>query len=527
LDAAAVSTDTTRCFWGRDSFSTSVFCHPFFHPNALEFTLSGAAKDEKIPGNQRVGARRRRMELSEHSLRAAAALLRNGDLTAEAYAEALLARCAKAQKLNAFIRIEPDAVRRAARHADERRRRGGAIGPLHGMPVALKDNLDTAEFPTTGGTPGLATNRPKRNAPIVQKLLDAGAIVLGKANMHELAFGVTSNNAAFRPARNPYDPSRIAGGSSGGTGVAVGARLTPAGIGSDTGGSIRIPAALCGIAGFRPTTLRWSQAGIIPISHTRDTAGPMARGVDACVLLDGIITGGPCELAPAGIKGLRIGVPRGHFWENLDSETAQIMEGALARLREGGAVLVEGDISGPLDAAAGFPIVLYETVADLNIYLAEHETGLDYAALVRQVESPDVKGILEGLLGAGGVPVAAYREALGKHRPALQEAYRRYFRERGVVVMAFPTTPMPAAKIGEDETVLLNGTPVPIFPTYIRNTSPGSVAGIPGLSLPAGITGAGLPVGLEIDGPEGSDRRLLAIGLALEALLPSLPAPTL
>jgi mandelamide amidase len=212
----------------------------------------------------------------------------------------------------------------------------------------------------------------------VQQLLDAGAIVLGKTNLQELAFGPTNNNAAFGPARNPYDPTRIPGGSSGGSAAAVAARLAPAALGTDTGGSIRVPAALCGITSMRPTTLRWSQAGIIPLSHTRDTAGPMARHVADCVLLDGVITGGPTEVAPAPLKGLRLGLPRGYFWKDLDAELAAILEAALARLREAGAVLVEGDVANvaALDAAAGFPIMLYETVIELERYLAEHETGL-------------------------------------------------------------------------------------------------------------------------------------------------------
>jgi len=467
------------------------------------------------------------MGLEELSLRAAASAIRNGDVSAEGYAQALLVRCETGKGLNAFVRLEPDAVHIAARRADERLRRGDTIAPLHGVPLVLKDNLDTADFPTTGGTPGLRSNRPRQNAPVVQKLLDAGAIVLGKANMHELAYGVTNNNAAMGPARNPYDPTRIPGGSSGGTGVAVAARFAPAGIGTDTGGSVRIPAAHCGIVGFRPTTLRWSQSGIVPISHTRDTAGPMTRSVADCVLIDGIVSGGPTEIAAASVQGVRLGVPRGHFWEDLDTELAEILERALGRLREAGAVLIESDVAdvGPLDYAAGFPIALYETVADLNIYLAEHGTGLDYAGLVGAVRSPDVKGMLESLLGAGAIAEAAYREARDRHRPALQQRYRDYFRERNVAVMVFPTTPMPAAKIGEDETTIVNGKSVPTFPTYIRNTSPGSVAGIPGLSLPAGMTKAGLPVGLEIDGPAGSDQRLLAIGLGIETLMPNVPAP--
>ncbi len=351
--------------------------------------------------------------------------------------------------------------------------------------------------------------------------------MLGKANLQELAWGPTNNNAAFGPARNPYDQTRIPGGSSGGTGAAVAARLAPAGLGTDTGGSIRVPASLSGVVSLRPTTLRWPQAGIVPISHTRDTAGPMARCVADCALIDGIVTGGPVEVAPARLDGLRIGVPRGYFWENLDDEVARIVEPILAHLRDAGAVLVEGDIAdvAALDRAAGFPIALYEFVTDLNDYLAEHATGLDFAAVVAQAKSPMVKDALVGLTGSGAISERDYREALRVHRPKLQDAYSCYFQERGVAVMIFPTTPLPAAKIGEDDTVLLNGAPVPTLPTYIRNLGPGSTAGIPGLSLPAGMTKTGLPVGIAIDGPAGSDQHVLAVGLALEAVLPKLPAP--
>ncbi len=399
--------------------------------------------------------------LFELGVRRAADALCNGEQTAEALAEALLARCA-ASPLNAFISLEADHLRAAARAADQRRRRGERLGPLHGVPLALKDNINTADFPTTAGTPALAAHRPKRNAPIVQRLLDAGAIVFGKTNLQELAYGPTNNNAAFGPARNPYDPTRIPGGSSGGSAAAVAARLAPAALGTDTGGSIRVPAALCGITSMRPTTLRWPQAGIVPLSHTRDTAGPMARHVADCVLLDGVITGGPTEVTPVPLKGLRLGVPRGYFWEHLDAELATLLEAALARLREAGVVLVEGDVAdvAALDAAAGFPILLYETVIELERYLAEHDTGLDFVSLMAQVKSPSVKQALARLRGADAVSEATYREALTKHRPALQETYRRYFRERGVAAMVFPTTPLPAAKIGEDDEVMLNGAPV-------------------------------------------------------------------
>src|SRR5271170_5219033 len=320
----------------------------------------------------------------------AANAIRTGEIKAEALADALLARTAAHANLNPFITLDADRVRAAAREADRQRASGASVGKLHGVPLALKDNLDTADYPTTGGTPGLAGNRPKRNAVIVQALFDAGAIALGKCNLHELAYGITNNNAAFGPARNPYAPDRIPGASSGGTGVAVAARLAPGGIGSDTGGSVRVPAALCGIVGLRPTTGRWSQAGIVPISHTRDTAGPMTRSVADCTLLDGVVTGGPTEAAPAQLRGLRIGVPRQVFWENLDPELAQICEQTLRRLTEAGVALVDVDMSeeAALDAESGFPIALYETVTDLNIYLADHGIGFDFATLAAKTASP-------------------------------------------------------------------------------------------------------------------------------------------
>jgi mandelamide amidase len=456
----------------------------------------------------------------------AAAAIRSGEITAESLAETLLARAAANEKLTAFITLEPDHVREAARQADRRRASGAALGPLHGVPLALKDNLDTADFPTTGGTPGLAGHRPKRNAAIVEALLGAGAIVLGKCNLHELAYGITNNNGAYGPARNPYAPDRIPGASSGGTGIAVAARLAPGGIGTDTGGSVRIPAALCGIVGFRPSTGRWSQAGIVPISHTRDTAGPMTRSVADCALLDRVVTGQGGEIAPAQLKGLRIGVPRRHFWEDLDTELGKICEDVLPRLKGAGVELVDVDMSEEvaLDAEAGFPIALYETVTDLNSYLAQHQLKLDFAALAARTASPDVKGILQSLTGAGAVPEPAYRKAL-QQRAAQQDAYRRHFREHGIAAIVFPTTPAPAARIGEDETFMLNGKAMPTFQTFIRNTGPGSIAGIPGISLPAGITAAGLPVGVELDGPQASDLQLLSIAAAIEPLLPKLPAP--
>ncbi|MBE7419488.1 MAG: indoleacetamide hydrolase [Ideonella sp.] len=456
----------------------------------------------------------------------AAVALRHGDVSAADYAEALLAQAAAQAALNAFIHHDPAQVRAAARAADALRARGAPLGALHGVPLALKDNLDVAGTVTTAGTPALRAHRPAQHAPVVQRLLDAGAIVFGKAGLHELAYGITNHNAGFGAVRNPYDRTRIPGGSSGGTGAAVAARIVPGGIGTDTGGSVRIPAALCGIVGFRPSTGRWPQRGIVPISHTRDTAGPMARSVADCALLDRVVTGS-AEAPAVALQGLRLGVPRAHFWEQIDAETATLMEAVLRTLQQHGAVLVPADVPdvARLDAEAGFAIALHETPRDLDAYLAAHDSPLRFADVVAQVASPDVSATLQGLLGDGAIPAAVYRHARDVLRPQLLAAYAECFRRQDVAALVLPTTPLPAAPIGDDDFVRLNGEPVPTFATFIRNCSPASVAGLPGISLPAACTRAGLPLGLELDAPRDADANLLAIARAAEAVLPPMSAP--
>jgi indoleacetamide hydrolase len=198
----------------------------------------------------------------------AAKAIRAGEITAESLAVELIARTKANHDLNAFVDFDQDVILQAARHADLSKKRGDNLGRLHGVPICLKDNIDAVGFPTTACTPALIGSRPTSNAPIVAALVREGAVIFGKNTMHELAFGITCNNSAFGAVRNPCDRRMIPGGSSGGTAVAVAARLAPAGIGTDTGGSIRLPAALCGVFGFRPTPKRWSQDGILPISST-------------------------------------------------------------------------------------------------------------------------------------------------------------------------------------------------------------------------------------------------------------------
>ena len=235
--------------------------------------------------------------------------LRRGDITAEHYAEALLRRCETGAGLNAFITLRTEQVLEAARERDRERRSGKSPGPLHGLPIPVKDSINTCDLPTTAGTPALRHFQPQQDAPVVDALRAAGALVLGKTNLHELSFGYTSNNHAFGAVGNPYDPHRSPGGSSGGTSAAIAYRMAPLGIAEDTEGSIRVPAALCGIAGFRPSTGRYSTAGCVPITPLFDQIGPHARTVADLLLFDAVLTGGVSSVNDSLIEG---STARGH-----------------------------------------------------------------------------------------------------------------------------------------------------------------------------------------------------------------------
>ena len=439
----------------------------------------------------------------------------------------VIARVAETNRLNAFISMN-EALALAQAEQRDASLSGQDPLPLHGLPIVVKDNIDTKDYATTGGTPALRDNHPGANAVAVEKLVNAGAIVMGKTNLHELAYGITNNNHFFGAAHNPYDQSLIPGGSSGGTAVAVAARIVPVGLGTDTGGSARIPAALCGICGFRPSTGRYPGQGVINISHTRDTVGTFARSVADIQLIDQVLTGDDRREAVTP-ESLRIGIPAVPFYAGLDRDVAEIIQAALERLQNANLTLLHTGIEGlqELNEKVGFPIVLHETVPDLQNYISSHDLPIDIATLVDKIASQDVKNIIQPLLSEGAIPASVYQDAKNNHRPKLQQLYQEYFDRHGLDAIIYPTTPLTARPIGQDDSVQLNGSMVPVFPTYIRNCDPSANAGIPSLSIPAGLTGAKLPVGISIDGPAGSDRRLLAIGAAIQALLPQIAAPDL
>ncbi len=457
-----------------------------------------------------------------------------GTLSSQALVKAYLERAKARADLNAFITLDEAGAIKAAQNADASRKKGRACRPLHGVPIVVKDNIHVAGLPSSAGTPALKAFVPTRDAPVVASLRAAGAIVLGKTNMHELAFGISGFNAAFKTGsefgvRNAYDATKMAGGSSSGTGAAIGARMVAAGLGTDTGGSVRVPCALNGCASLRPTIKRYSQEGIAPISHTRDTAGPMGQSMADVVLLDRVIAGG-AAIKPAALRGVRLGLVAATM-ANLDADTQAATEAAIAKIKAAGATVVEVDSPKLMETAGmvGFPVALYEAYDDMVAYLKKYNTGVTIQALAQGIASPDVKGTFEGLVLPRKLPgpnntvvdaKPAYDAAMKTSRPALQKIYAATFAKHKLDAIIFPTVPKVALAANAEASSIGH------FVTFIQNTDPGSNAGIPGLQLPMGLGASSqLPVGLELDGPMGSDRRLLAIGLALEVVLGRLPAP--
>jgi mandelamide amidase len=347
--------------------------------------------------------------------------------------------------------------------------------------------------------------------------------MLGKANMHEMAFGVTSNNPVYGPVRNPYDTNMISGGSSGGTAAAIAARVVTGGLGTDTGGSCRIPAALCGCVGLRPTYGRYSSAGVIPLTWTRDTPGPLTRTVEDLILLDSVCTKRPADVPVLALSGVRVAIPSS-FYEDLDSELLQVVEHALMELRRAGMVMVDVDVADLKSPGADFRD--YEGPRALSSYLFEHGSRMSVIDQVEKVADPAVRARLMAQLETGPTDASVFIESLVVDRPAHLAAVADYFKDNNVSAMLIPTTALPASPIGHDDTVELNGRQVPTFSTYTRNTAFGSGAGLPCLSVPAGLTSSGLPVGMEFVGPAEDDGIVLALGREFEKIVGPLPPPS-
>ncbi|MFB0834695.1 amidase [Arthrobacter halodurans] len=466
--------------------------------------------------------------------------IREGELSSRELTRMYLERIEeldKPQTLNSFLLTRGDEVLAEAARMDELQASGEIVGPLHGIPLGIKDALFTAGTRTTGGTAVLRDFVPTKDATAVRLLKGAGALVLGKTNLHESGFGITSNNPHFGPVRNPYDPLRIPGGSSGGSGAAVSARLCSAAIGTDTGGSVRIPAALCGVVGLKPTLGRASRGGMLGLSWSYDVLGPITRTVaDAAALLR-VVASGPDPLDPfasddpsgarlpesvaeAGVslKGVRIGIPDGYFAEDNTPDVDRVLAENYRLLEGAGAILVPVTVKGVEQAThTGFLTVVPEEVVltEEALRTAGVEGGI---AGNLQAFGADVRAALGSQVGpeAQPVPAFAYAAAMSRTVPAI----RRGFDEAlaGVDVLLTATTPATAVPIAEDVRMQHNGRGLDTFETFIRYTFCISVAGLPAVSVPGGIGENGLPVGLQFVGAPWSEARLVEIALAYERL---------
>jgi len=407
-------------------------------------------------------------------------------------------------RLNAYITVMGESALDEARRAEQEIARGKWRGPLHGIPVAVKDNIWTRGVRTTAGSKILANFVPERDAALVARLRVAGAIVLGKTHLHEFAYGVTSNNVHFGAAHNPYDLTRIPGGSSGGSAIAVAAGLCAAAVGTDTGGSIRIPAALCGVAGFKPAFGAVPMDGIVPLCASLDHAGPIARTVGDAALLYAAMRGasGRGEKRKA-VRGLRLGWPQNYFFERVAPEVASAVEAARRMWAKCGARITNVKL----------PQIEPANCASLPIALAEayqYHRGAGYFPARAGEYSEDVRGRLEK---GAGITAADYLDARSVVERATLE-----FRECGerVDALAAPTVPIPAPRIGE-ERVSVAGAEEEVRGTLLRFCRPANLWGAPAISIPCGATPEGLPIGVQLIGFAGREAALIELARTYES----------
>lgn len=462
-------------------------------------------------------------DLATLGLAAAAAAVRNGDITSEVYAAALLRRARARTELNAFIAIDEAAVLAAARQADKARA-AGAAAPLLGVPLGVKDSYLTKELPTSLGLGSLAHFVPGEDATAVRAIKDAGAVIFGKNNLVEMSYGLTGDNARYGQVKNPHALGRVSGGSSSGSAASVAAGIVPASLGGDTVGSIRVPASLCGVVGFKPTTGRWPRDGVAPISHTLDTTGVLARSVEDCELLDQVVIGDREQPGSrADLKGARLAYAPRQFLELVDPEVEARFRDVVRRLQEAGAEVVEvdlGDDYGSLVQTTTWNIFFHETLGAISEFLGSHNVPTTFEAIYQGLKPTlrEAWGQMVLPSGKGAVSAEAYRTALSVGRPEIQRRLDAAFVTCGAEAILQPTTPCTAPLIEQQASFAIAGREVS-YVTLANHTVSASSVGLPGVSLPVGLSRGGLPIGLELDARLGSDRALLSLARRIEGIL--------
>ncbi len=468
-------------------------------------------------------------ELAFASITAVARLFRAGKLSPVELTELMLQRIDVLNpRLNAFITVTAEQARAQAKKAESElcvtRRRKTAVdrGPLQGISVSLKDNICTAGIRTTAGSAVLREFVPQEDAPVVTRLKQAGAVILGKTNMHEFAYGVTTDNPHYGAAHNPWDVSKIAGGSSGGSAAALAAGLSFGSVGTDTGGSIRIPAALCGVVGLKPTRDRVDPAGVIPLSPTLDCVGPMARTAeDVAILFHALVLSESDDGSRASLSKrqklskIRLGLPREFFFEVISKEVEELFEIGLRALRRLGAKIVN----------VSLPRLLETESAGNRIGWAEathyHQQCGWFPSRAAEY-SEDVRSRLEA---GTKVSATAYLEALDQRQKFIAQLSEA-MKDAELDALVVPTVPIGAPAIGQ-ENVGIGNADYPTRALLLRLNRPANLAGVPAISVPCGFTSASLPVGLQLIGSANEEHTLLGIARAFQHLNPSNKHPNL
>jgi aspartyl-tRNA(Asn)/glutamyl-tRNA(Gln) amidotransferase subunit A len=457
-------------------------------------------------------------ELTGLSLQELSAEIRARRVSPVEAADACLRRIEERDgQLNSFLTVRADAAREEARRLEEELAQDGYRGPLHGVPIALKDLFQTAGLRTTAGSRLLRDWTPDRDAAVVRYLREAGAVLLGKLHMQEFAYGATGENPHYGPCRNPCDPERLTGGSSSGSAAAVGGGLCYGALGSDTGGSIRCPAALCGIVGLKPTYGRVSRAGVVPLAWSLDHVGPMTRTVTDCALMLEAIAGhDPADPASArrpvppyhrlidgGAAGLRLGVPREFFWDVIHPEVEARTREAIRALEDAGARVEEVSLPSLAHAPAVMTMIIAaEATAYHRPFMRARSEEYGAATRVR---------LAQGLF----VNAADYVDAQRARRRMRREFLERL---REVDALLTPAVPVPAPRVGEARVRAGEVEAPPQF-FMVRNTFPFNLTGLPAASVPCGLAD-GAPAGLQIAGRPWEEATVLRIARAVEQLLP-------
>jgi aspartyl-tRNA(Asn)/glutamyl-tRNA(Gln) amidotransferase subunit A len=440
-----------------------------------------------------------------------APLIRKRLLSPVELTKALLARIERLQPaLNAFITITSDLALKQARQAEREITKRRYRGALHGIPITIKDLFCTAGIRTTAGSKILRNFVPTENAIVVDRMREAGTILLGKTNLHEFAFGATNVNPHYGPVHNPWDLDRISGGSSGGSAAAVSAGLCLASLGTDTGGSIRLPAAACGVVGLKPTFGLVPTNGVIPLSFTLDHVGPLCRCVEDAALMLGVMAGqhapGPSGLRRSGkeIRNLRIGVPKNYFFDRLQSEVRHRLLAAHTALESMGAKIQEIKLEGiqeTVDLAAD--IVFPEALA-FHWKWIKKRPG-DYGE--------DLRTRMQNRMDQTAV---TYLRALQKRRQ-YAESFKKVM--ESVDVLAVPTIAIVAPRIDEQEVKIGRSMEI-VRVALLRLTFPGNLSGLPAISLPCGFSREKMPIGLQLIGRPFDEATLLRVALAYEQSTP-------